>query len=90
MQIGVNAGMNVALVEGVEDLLFYDEHWSIKEITTTEEDEVVEIDAEGHVFWGDSNRTIGANGKVQHTFADPGTYTIRVFGTIAPGEEETE
>ena len=50
----------------------------------------VEIDAEGHVFWGDSNRTIGANGKVQHTFADPGTYTIRVFGTIAPGEEEAE
>ena len=90
MQIGVNAGMNVALVEGVEDLLYYDEHWSIKEITTTEENEVVEIDATGHVFWGDGNKTIGANDKVQHTFADPGTYTIRVFGTIKPSEEETE
>lgn len=90
MQIGVNAGMNVALVEGVEDLLYYDEHWCIKEVTTTEENEVVEIDATGHVFWGDGNKTIGANDKVQHTFAEPGTYTIRVFGTIDPSEEETE
>lgn len=90
MQIGVNAGMNVALVEGVEDLLYYDEHWNIKEITTTEENEVVEIDAHGHIFWGDGNKTIGSNDKVKHIFAQPGKYTIRVYGTIAPDEEETE
>ena len=90
IQPGTNAGINIALVEGVEDLLYYDENWSIKEVTTTKEDEVVEIDAKGHIFWGDGKRTIGANDKVQHTFADPGTYTIRVFGTIAPGEEEIE
>lgn len=91
LQLGTNAGMNVALVEGVEDLLEYDEDWTIKEITTTQEDENVTINATGHIFWGDGKKTIGANyenGATSHIFAEPGTYTIRVYGTII--EEEIE
>lgn len=90
IQPGTNAGINIALVEGVEDLLYYDETWSIKEITTTEENEVVTIDAEGHIFWGDRTKTIGANGSVSHSFAEPGNYTVRVYGSITEPEEEPE
>lgn len=84
LQKGTNAGINLALVEGVEDMLFYDNHWTIETITTTVANEEVSFLAKGHVFWGDGSKTIGANNDatISHIFEEPGTYTIRVFGTL--------
>lgn len=93
LQLGTNAGMNVSLVEGVEDLLDYGTGWTIKTVKTTTNNENVTLNATGHVFWGDGGKTIGANyeqGATSHTFAEPGTYTIRVFGTITENIEESE
>ena len=94
LQPGTNAGINIALVEGVEDLLTFDNNWVSQTISVTA-NESVSLNATGHIFWGDGGKTIGANyeknGATSHTFEEAGSYTIRVFGTITTiTENETE
>lgn len=94
LQIGANSGLNVSLVEAVEDLLTYDSHWKINTIVTTSANEVVSVTAKGHIFWGDGGKTINANGNnITHTFEEIGTYTVRTYGetfTVNEPQEETE
>lgn len=91
VQIGANAGLNVALVEGVEDLLTYGTGWVVTTIITTSANEVVSATAKGHIFWGDGTKSISADGNnITHTFASIGTYTVRTFGTFAVNEPQEE
>lgn len=93
LQPGTNAGINIALFEGVEDLLTFGNDWTTKTITVSA-NETVSLNATGHIFWGDGGKTIGAdyekNGATNHTFEEAGTYVVRVYGTITEIQEENE
>lgn len=88
----LNAGINISLLEGIPELLTYDDNFWIVDTITPEEltEKTITIDnPAGYfsgldiVFWGDGNYTkiIDKDDVTQrtHTYAETGTYEIRRF-----------
>lgn len=91
-----NVGFNVPLVEGVPELLEYEEYkWLNLEVNITDLSyntvTILNNDNENlHIIWGDENATYSNFVEIQHTYRELGTYTITLYNKNATDSDWTE
>lgn len=77
---GTNVALNVSLLQGVEDVLKYDERWNIQEV---EQSQITlsGVELGNVVYWGDNSYTvIKTEEDKTHTYTDEYIeHTIRIF-----------
>lgn len=78
---GSNVALNVGLMQGVEDILNYDDRWTIKENVSGNETTIAELEVGDTVYWGDNTSTIiNVESDKTHTYSDnKDIHTIRYF-----------
>lgn len=87
-----NIGINISMVEGVEDILNYKENvWILDEIIILEDNKSVELHNISNekivIFWGDGEKTISSDILVKHDYKNVGEYTIRAYNSNADNGE---
>ena len=77
---GANVALNVSFMQGVEDILNYDDRWIIQE-TSDKQVTLATLELGDVVYWGDKTQTvIEKEEDKSHTYTDENeTHTIRVF-----------
>ena len=76
---GSNATLNISLSQGVEDILNYDERWTIQE-TSQKELTLSGVELGNVVYWGDKTwNVIKSEEDKSHTYAEAKKHKIKIF-----------
>lgn len=83
-----NIGYNISMVEGVEDILNYEDNvWILDEIEILDDNKNVELHNISNervvIFWGDGEKTITSDILIAHNYKKTGLYTIRAYNSSA-------
>ena len=82
LEVGATAGYNISLVQGVEEVLVYDDNWQVSKVTT--ESVTKNLTDKGTIYWGDGVvENCSQAGTYTHTYTDgKSSHTIRIFGGV--------